>query len=164
LRTFDGVHPVVVTTYDSSHVDLDRVGASPLAAVYQYLPLIPKPVGHPMPTLGLGDVLGLDLYVVTPSTPLSDAGVAERIGWKEEALEYWVRQADSVGKQLWVTEMQAAPWYETTGFTINDLLASAYLYRHGGASVVLLWGVEGWLSDPDWMAAGKQAVHILRAP
>jgi hypothetical protein len=125
---------------------------------------LPKPVGHPLPTLGLGDVLGLDLYVVTPSTPLTDAGAVERIRWKEEALEYWVRRAGSVGKQLWVTEMQASPWNETTGFTADDLVASAHLYRRGGASVVLLWGVEGWLSDPGWMAAGKQAVHILRTP
>jgi hypothetical protein len=164
LRTFDDVHPVVVTTYDSSHVDLDRMGASPLGAIVQRLPLLAKPVGHPLPTLGLGDVLGLDLYVVTPSTPLTDAGAIERIQWKEEALEYWVRRAGSVGKQLWVTEMQAAPWNDTNGFTVADLVASAHIYRRGGASVVLLWGVEGWLTDPAWMTAGKQAVHILRAP
>lgn len=164
LRSFDGVHPIVVTTYDSSHVNLDRVGASPFGDLVQHIPLLPKPVGHPLPTLGLGDVLGLDLYVSTPSTPLTDAGVFERIQWKEAALEYWVRRAAAQGKQLWVTEMQAAPWVATNGFTIADLQASAQAYRRGGASVVLLWGVEGWLSSPAWMAAGKQAVRALRAP
>src|SRR5439155_24319742 len=110
LRSFDGVHPIVVTTYNSAHVDLDRVGASPLGTLLGYLPTIPKPAGHPLPTLRLADVLGLDLYVVTPSTPLDDAGVNERIRWKAQALAFWARLATAAGKELWVTEMQAAPW------------------------------------------------------
>jgi hypothetical protein len=164
LRSFDAVHPVVVTTYNSSHVNLDRVGASPLGSLFQLVPAVPKPVGHPQPTLGLADVLGLDLYVVTPSTPLGDASVGERIAWKAQALDYWAQRAAAQGKELWVTEMQASPWIDTTGFEPEDLLASARAYRRGGASMVLLWGVEGWLSDPAWMAAGRGAVRALRSP
>src|SRR5439155_25831386 len=136
LRTVDSLHPVVVTTSNSSQVSLDQVGASPLGPFIQRMPAVPKPVGHPLPTLHLGDVLGLDLYVVTPSTPLEDASVSERIGWKAQALEYWARRASMLGKELWVTEMQAAPWIDTAGFTQDDLAASAQAYRRGGASVV----------------------------
>ena len=38
------------------------------------------------------------------------------------------------GKEVWVTEMQATPWFGTTGFTVEDLIASALAYRGHGVS------------------------------
>ena len=116
-----------------------------------------------MQALQLGDVLGLDVYVVTPSTPLSEDSAIERIGWKAETIEYWAHKARASGRSLWLTEMQAGPWANAPGFTTTDLVLSADLYRDRGASLVLLWGVEGWLHSDQWMRAGLRAVAILRA-
>ena len=88
----------------------------------------------------------------------------ERIRWKAQALAFWARLATAAGKELWVTEMQAAPWADSDGFTPGDLVASAQAYRRAGASLVLFWGVESWLGDADWMSAGRAAVHALRSP
>jgi hypothetical protein len=110
----------------------------------------------------MGDTLGLDLYVVTDSTPLDTNSASTRIAWKEESLDYWQSQASKNGRALWVTEMQATPWIGTTGFTTSDLLSSALAYRGHGVSVYLLWGVEDWLDSPAWMTAGVTAVKLLR--
>lgn len=162
LRSIDLVHEVVVTTFNSSHVSLDIRGASPLAWLYAHLPG-PKPAGHPAQVLTMGDTLGLDLYVVTKSTPLDVITASTRIAWKEDTLDYWHGQAESHGRALWITEMQASPWVGTTGFTTDDLVASALAYRGHGVSVYLLWGVENWLDAPEWMQAGVESIALLRA-
>ena len=162
LQSIDPIHQVVVTTFNSSHVTLDLEGASPLGWLYEHLPG-PKPAGHPLQALTMGDALGLDLYVVTISTPVNVISAATRISWKEEALDYWQGQAQKHGKSLWITEMQATPWIGTDGFTPADLVASAIAYRGHGVSVYLLWGVENWLTDPQWMAAGAGSIDLLRA-
>jgi hypothetical protein len=110
----------------------------------------------------MGDTLGLDLYVVTESTPLDVVTPSTRIAWKEETLDYWQGQAQDHGRALWVTEMQASPWIGTTGFSLDDLLLSALAYRGHGVSAYLLWGVEDWLESPPWMAAGITAIGLLR--
>ena len=161
LRSIDLVHEVVVTTFNSSHVSLDARAASPLAWVYAHLPGA-KPAGHPAQALTMGDTLGLDLYVVTQSTPLDVITASTRIAWKEETLDYWQGQAQDHGRALWITEMQATPWYGTTGFTVEDLIASALAYRGHGVSVYLLWGVENWLDSPPWIEAGTEAIGLLR--
>ena len=163
LRRIDPAHPIVVTTYDSAALDIDRVQGSRFEWLWDRVPFVGHPVGHPRDVLGLGDALGLDVYVVTPTTPLDEAGPLQRIDWKAQALAYWASRAEQSGKSLWITEMQAAPWRETSGFTTDDLLASARVYRGTGAEVVLLWGVESWLDEPDWMAAGRVAMATLRA-
>ncbi|TMF86841.1 MAG: hypothetical protein E6I08_11440 [Chloroflexi bacterium] len=71
LRDLDRVHPIVVTTYNSSHVNLDKAALSRFGWIYETI--FGSAVGHPQDALALGDVLGLDLYVVTPSTPLDQA-------------------------------------------------------------------------------------------
>ncbi len=162
LRRVDPVHPIVVTTYDSAGLNLDKVQGSRWEWLWNKLPFLGHPVGHPGAALQLGDALGLDVYVVTPSTPLEQASPQKRIGWKGQALTYWSARAAASGKALWITEMQAAPWRTTAGFTTDDLLASARVYRTSGAGVVLLWGVESWLEDPDWMEAGSEAMATLR--
>ena len=162
LRSIDLMHEVVVTTFNSSHVTLDARAASPLAWLYARLPGA-KPAGHPAQALTMGDTLGLDLYVVTESTPLDVITPSTRIAWKEETLDYWQRQAQDHGRALWVTEMQAAPWFGTTGFTLDDLLSSALAYRGHGVSAYLLWGVENWIDSPEWMATGITAIRLLRA-
>jgi hypothetical protein len=161
LRSIDLVHEVVVTTFNSSHVTLDIRGASPLAWLYAHLPGA-KPAGHPAQALTMGDTLGLDLYVVTRSTPLDVITASTRIAWKEDTLDYWHAQAESHGRALWITEMQATPWIGTTGFTTDDLIASALAYRGHGVSVYLLWGVENWLDSPEWMQAGTESITLLR--
>jgi len=163
LRSIDLVHQVVVTTFNSSHVVLDIEGSSPLAWLYAPLPGA-KPAGHPAEALTMGDTLGLDLYVVTESTPLAVISASTRIAWKEEALDYWQSQANKDGRALWVTELQASPWSGTTGFTTDDLISSALAYRGHGVSAYLLWGVENWLESPPWMQAGVKAITLLRSP
>jgi hypothetical protein len=161
LRSIDLVHEVVVTSFNSSHVSLDVRATTPLAWLYSHLPGA-KPAGHASQALTMGDTLGLDLYVVTPSTPLDTITASTRIAWKEESLGFWQSQAQKYGRALWVTEMQATPWIGTTGFSQNDLLESAAAYRGHGVSVYLLWGVEDWLDSPAWMATGLQAIKLLR--
>lgn len=161
LRSIDLVHEVIVTTFNSSHVSLDARGASALGWLYTHLPGA-KPAGHPAQVLTMGDTLGLDLYVVTDSTPLDIVTPSTRIAWKEEALDYWQAQAQSHGRALWITEMQGSPWIGTTGFTLDDLLSSALAYRGHGVSAYLLWGVEDWLESPAWMETGITAIGLLR--
>jgi hypothetical protein len=161
LRSIDLVHEAVVTTFNSSHVSLDARAASPLAWIYARLPGA-KPAGHPAQALTMGDTLGLDLYVVTESTPLDVITPSTRIVWKEETLDYWQAQAQNHGRALWVTEMQASPWFGTAGFTLDDLLSSALAYRGHGVSAYLLWGVEEWIDSPEWMATGITAIGLLR--
>ena len=161
LRSIDLVHEVVITTFNSSHVSLDARASSPLAWLYAHLPGA-KPAGHPAQALTMGDTLGLDLYVVTDSTPLDVVTPSTRIAWKEETLDYWQSQAQSHGRALWITEMQASPWIGTTGFTLDDLLSSALAYRGHGVSAYLLWGVEDWLASPTWMETGITAIGLLR--
>ncbi|HEY8678597.1 MAG TPA: hypothetical protein VIN39_08200 [Candidatus Dormibacteraeota bacterium] len=163
LRAADRSHPVVVTTFNSSHISLDKKGRSPLAWLYRLLPG-PKASGHPGDTLQMGDVLGLDVYVVTPTTPLSEDAAEERIAWKSDIITYWSAQARAAGKQLWITEMQGVPWEDAPGFTPQDLVDSATAYHDRGASVVLLWGVESWIFSREWMKAGVEAMDRLRSP
>lgn len=163
LRATDQIHSIVVTTFNSSHITLDKQGQSPLAWFYRLLPG-PKAAGHPEETLQLGNVLGLDVYAVTPSTPLAEDSAEERIAWKGDTISYWSTQARLANKQLWITEMQGIPWLGAPGFTTQDLMDSASAYRGRGASVVLLWGVESWLFNGEWMRAGRQAMQTLRTP
>jgi hypothetical protein len=162
LRSIDPVTPVVITTYNSSHVDLDQEGTSAFGWLFEHLPGLPHPTGHPAQALALGNALGLDLYVETPSTSPLEQPTPTRIGWKADTLAYWSDEAASGGKQLWVTEMQAYPWAGTNGFTRQDLISSALAYRNRGVQVILLWDVEPWLQSSAWMRAGQRAIRILR--
>jgi hypothetical protein len=161
LKSIDPLHRAIVTTYNSASVSLDLEAVSHLSWLFDLLPG-PKPVGHPKPALLLGDILGLDVYVATPSTPLEDASVTERIGWKAATLAYWADQGFRNGKEVWITEMQGSAWNDDPGFAPEDLLESAQQYSGTGISAVLLWGVEGWLSSPEWMSAGQTAFQTLR--
>ncbi|HVC42980.1 MAG TPA: hypothetical protein VND54_13455 [Candidatus Saccharimonadales bacterium] len=70
-----------------------------------------------------------------------------------------------MGKDVWISEMQAQPWADLAGkFTEDDLLTSAAGYRQEHLQVVLMWGVETWLADPAWMAAATRVMAILRSP
>jgi hypothetical protein len=161
LKSIDPIHRAIVTTYNSASVSLDMQAASRFSWFFDLLPG-PKPAGHPNPALLLGDILGLDIYVATPSTPLDDASVTERIGWKAATLAYWANKGVESGKEVWVTEMQGSTWNGDPGFSTEDLLESAQQYSGTGVSVVLLWGVEDWLSSPSWMSAGQMAFQTLR--
>jgi len=158
----DPVHPVVITTFNSATAALDRNADSFGGIVHLASPW--KPAGHPRPALQLGDVLGLNAYVVTPNTPLARVSVDQRIAWKRDTLQYWAKQARSQRKQVWVTEMQAAPWQGIGGFTRRDLETSAQLYRDSGVSAVFLWGAEQWLDSPAWLNAARLAIATLDSP
>jgi hypothetical protein len=151
----DPGRPVVVTTFNSANVTLDDLDWF----FQRYSPWKPS-TGHPKPTLGLGDVLGLNTYVVTPNAP-DRVSVNRRIAWKRETLKYWAAQAGSQRKQVWITEMQAAPWKGVRGFTPEDLQRSAQLYRDTGVSAVFLWGAEEWLQSSAWLDAARQAIQTL---
>ena len=161
LKAIDPLHQVIVTTYNSASISLDLEAIGSLAWFFQLLPG-PKPAGHPRPALDLGDILGLDIYVDTPSTPLEEASVVERIGWKAATLTYWADEALADGKELWITEMQGSTWNGDPGFSQEDLLESAQRYSGTGVGAVLLWGVEDWLTSPAWMRTGQAAFQTLR--
>ena len=160
VHRLDAGTPVIVTTYNSStlSLDLEKISA-PNARRFDVSGA--TPVGHPQSTTQLADVLGMDAYVATGSTSLADAGVVKRLGWKVAALQYWADEARAAAKPMWITEMQGEPWPGLTNFGPADLLLSAREYRRVGAAAILLWGVEGWLHEPAWMAAGMQARGIL---
>jgi len=168
LHALDPRHRVVVTTYSSATLDLDELKISPLAHLYDHVG-VPAPIGHPQGALNAGDVLGLDVYVATPSTTASTTveatkglTAAKRVRWKRDVLDYWGQRARSRGKDMWVCEMQADGGQTEGAFTRRTLLESATAYADGSASVVLLWGVEGWLNQPDWLAAGRTALAEMR--
>lgn len=162
VRDLDPGHPVMTTTFTSSVLDLDQEEIA--EADYAVTPPPgPQPGGHPEETLALGNTLGLDLYVVYAGVDLTEADAATRIIWKRNSLGFWVQRAAQRNKNVWIAEMQAAPWQHVDGFTTDELLMSAREYRGQGESTVLLWGVEQWLTSPAWLAAGKQAVAVLRS-
>ena len=157
VHRLDPMHEAVVTTYDGLNVYVDwlEVHAPTLVSTYN---------GHPQQALSLADALGLDLYIDGPNVPyrhLTTMYVREE--WKQQALHFWARMANKQGKSLWLAEMQAQPWSDTTTFAPKDLVASAVDYRQENLQVVLMWGVETWLSDQSWLSAGARAMEILRS-
>lgn len=160
VHRLDPAHKVMTTTYNGWNVGVDmlQVYATPLLKLLQGYPS-----GHPEDTLQAGDVLGLDLYVEGPSIPLKFTSVDLRSEWKRQTLSFWSAQARAAGKELWLAEMQAQPWSGSTTFTPSDLVDSAKDYRQERLQVVLMWGVNTWLTDPAWMKAGIEAMDILRA-
>lgn len=160
VHGLDPKHKVVLTTYDGSNVSVDMLqfyAPSVLVAAGGYLS------GHPGEALAAGDALGLDLYVDSPYTLPRFASPDLRSVWKQQAVDFWARQARADGKDLWVAEMQAQPWDGAQTFTPANLIAGAEDYRQEPLQVVLLWGVETWLQDPPWMAGAKEAMAILRS-
>ena len=58
--------------------------------------------------------------------------------------------------------MQGSTWNGDPGFSQEDLMESANQYSGTGVGAVLLWGVEDWLTSPEWMRAGQAAFQTLR--
>lgn len=159
VHRLDPLHQAVVTTYNGMNVLVDMLQLWAPQALLGF-----GPNGHPGGTLQAADVLGLDLYVDGPNVSfrhLTTINVREE--WKEESLAFWADRAAKDGKSLWLAEMQAQPWGDSTSFTTQDLIASAVDYRQEKLRVVLMWGVDTWLNDPAWMSAGAKAIAILRA-
>lgn len=159
VRRLDPAHEAYTTTYDGWNVTIDvlQIYAPPLLdALHAY------PSGHPQNALDAGDALGLDLYIYGPKVPPSYISNSQRAEWKAQALSYWADRAGAAGKQVWLAEMQAQPWGTLRGFGPADLIDSAVDYRQERLQVVLLWGVDTWLSNPAWLAAANQAQAILR--
>ncbi len=159
VHSVDPAHRVVTTTYNAWNVIVDwmQMKTPPLlGALHGY------PSGHPEDALDIADALGLDIYVDGSPTPLRFTTVALRTSWKAETIRFWADLAAARGKEVWLTEMQAQPWSGQAGFTPSDLVATAATYRGDPLKVVLLWGVETWLTDPAWMGAAIRAMTVLR--
>ena len=86
-----------------------------------------------------------------------------------------VREAASLGKQTWITELQADPWADpdvrlfspsnpAPDLTAANLRKNVEYARRTGATRVYLWGAEWWLSqrtrfgDGSWMELGKALI------
>jgi hypothetical protein len=159
VHRLDPMHQAVVTTYDglNLYIDLMQLYAPALLFGDTYN-------GHPQEALNAGDVLGLDLYVDGPNVPYRHFTTTYlREQWKQQILHFWGGRANKQGKALWLAEMQAQPWQASDTFKPKDLLESAVDYRQENLQVVLMWGVEIWLNDPSWLAAGAKALQILRS-
>ena len=157
VHRLDPQHQAVVTTYDGLNVYVDWLRVHAPAFVSDYN-------GHPLDALNIADALGLDLYVDGPNIPYRHlATVNVREIWKQQALHFWAAMASKQGKSVWLAEMQAQPWEDSDTFAPKDLIASAVDYRQENLQVVLMWGVETWLSDPSWLTAGAKAMQILRS-
>lgn len=161
VHRLDPGHKAVITTFDGWNVAVDmlQLYAKPALQV-----LGGYPSGHPEEALEAGDALGLDVYLDAPSTPLRFTSTNLREAWKEQSLAFWIGRAGSMGKDVWLAEMQAQPWANVPGgFDESDLVSSAAGYRREHLQVVLMWGVETWLDDPAWLAAATRAMAILRS-
>ena len=161
VHRLDPGRKVVITSYNALNATFDAVQAYAPALLF----LIGGGSGHPGEALAAADGFGLDIYIDGPYIPWRDfTTIALRSQWKQQSMAFWADRAHAQGKEMWLTEMQAQPWGGAGTFAPADLLASADDYRHEPLDVALLWGVESWLEDPEWLAAGKQAIGILRAP
>ena len=160
VHELDGSHEAATTTFDAWNASLDMIQEyAPQALAAVGVPLS----GHPAQALAAADALGLDLYLDAPSTPVHFMSLEVRAAWKQQAIDYWAGQAKAQGKDLWLAEMQAQPFGETSRFMPDDLVTTAVDYRQEPLQVVLLWGVDTWLEDPAWMAAATHAMTILRS-
>jgi len=159
VHELDPVHDAVVTTYDAWNVTIDmmQLYAAPVLA------RLGGGSGHPEEALQAGDALGLDLYVDGPSIKPDFATVGLHTAWKQQAVDFWANRAHGMGKELWIAEMQAAPWGDETSFTTSDLLTGAADYRREQVDVVLMWGAETWLDDPVWLSAVTRAMDLMRS-
>ena len=159
VHALDPDHMAVTTTYNGINTAVDLLGlyAPPLVTHA-------GTVGHPNAALRVGDALGLDAYIDGPSVPLRHVtSPGLRSEWKQQTVAMWAARARAQGKELWLAEMQAQPWDGSGGFSPGDLVVGAKNYREEPLQVVMLWGVETWLVDPDWMSAATQAMDVLRS-
>jgi len=85
------------------------------------------------------------------------------------------RLASSVGRQFWITEMQAEPWFDgdihlvspanaSPNLTVGHFRKNIDYARRVGAGRVYLWGSEWWLyqrlryDDPTWWNLAREAI------
>ncbi len=85
------------------------------------------------------------------------------------------RAARSEGKQFWITEMQAEPWYDgdmrllspanpSPNLTHENFARNVEYARRSGGARVYLWGSEWWLyeaerfGDRSWLEQGAAAI------
>jgi hypothetical protein len=161
VHRLDPHHKTVLTSYNALNSTAD------LMQVYTpwLLPLIGGGSGHSDEALQLGDAYGLDLYLDSPHVAWrSVTSIHMRSKWKQQSISFWAARAHAQGKEMWLAEVQAQPWGDETSFAPSDLVSSAVDYREERLDVVLFWGIETWLDHPAWLAAGTQAMDILRAP
>ncbi|MEX0781668.1 MAG: beta-galactosidase [Dehalococcoidia bacterium] len=112
--------------------------------------------------LEAGDVLGTSIY---PFRNYSVVGIdfvvpILEIGPIAPNYAHQRREAEDVGKQFWVTEMQAEPWIDgdprlvgpdnpSENLTEGRFRRNVEYARRTGAQRVYLWGAEWWLFQRD---------------
>jgi hypothetical protein len=123
----------------------------------------------------LADIVGLDVY---PIRGASIFGNVVFVRWPafvwQDRLRSILESAQTAGKQIWITELQAEPWLVTqriymdrlpnpeiqpadTDFIMSEVQAD-------GFPNVLLWGAEFWymrldrFGDQRWLAAAQDLV------
>jgi hypothetical protein len=159
VHRLDPGHKAVTTTYNGLNATMDMLQLWTPQLVWRF-----GPNGHPEQALKAGDALGLDLYLDGPNIPLRRVtSIDLRAEWKQQSIMFWADRAHARGKDLWLAEMQAQPWANGGKFSPADLVKSAVHYRQERLQVVLMWGVDTWLTDPAWLAAASQSMYILRS-
>jgi hypothetical protein len=146
--------------------------------VYPFASLLPWSRGDERRAetlLGLGDVLGLDVY---PSVSLRAFGLNlyfNFMGWNwAAAARAHAERAHARGKQAWIMEAQAEPWEPAQvvaagpqpARSLNAAEAERIFerLRGSGFDTILVWGVEHWYmrkevqQDSSWWDAGRQVL------
>ena len=160
VHRLDPEHKAALTSYDSLNVAQDMLQ---IWAPHVFNPFGSS--GHPETAMRGADALGLDLYVDGPSIQYRHlTSISLRSQWKEQAVAFWSDRAQGRGKDMWLAEIQAQPWDDSSTFTPKDLVASVVGYRQQDLQVALLWGVDTWLEDPAWLSAAGDAMDVLRTP
>lgn len=124
-----------------------------------------------------GDVLAASLYPFRNYTLLGSERVVPILEIGPFAPNYaaQARAAHAEGKQFWITEMQAEPWYNgdmrllspanpSPNLTPSRFEKNIEYARRSGAGRVYLWGAEWWLyqqqhfGDSTWINLARAAI------
>jgi len=127
--------------------------------------------------LALGDVLGFSLYPFrnVPLPGLTIVVPVLELGPLIVNLPYYAGRARDEGKDFWITEMQAEPWFTgdprlaspaspAANLSPGRLAENLRYARRSGASRVYLWGAEWWLfqeerfGDSRWIDLGRSVL------
>jgi hypothetical protein len=90
--------------------------------------------------LNIGDILGLDSYMVVGDLPGNQLDEQARCVTLPEK---YMKEAISQGKDAWIIESQAEGWgsYEPT---VNDVKWLVAQHEAADYRTVFLWGLESW--------------------
>lgn len=161
--------PVVVSAFSHFNLIVDRA-SSPVG--FGLRGLFGFGMGsaetEALDALGLGDVLGLDVYTEIGYRLLGQPYLARASSDWPERIGYWRAAATSLRRQAWVTEAQAEPWEASVraapgpeSLSPKAMRDVFFALKEEGYSTVLLWGSEYWLwrarnADQRWLQTVQQ--------